>query len=92
MLSTKNGLYDWEGGHKFLAPDDQWILIQDVQVSFIEAVKAYSRKKDIYCLINGEKHKYCDDSIPNKWETLKDENDQPISITEILAGVWYIMG
>lgn len=55
-------------------------------VSFMEAVKAFSKRKVIECELNGEKFIYGDE-YKNQ---LMDSNELAVGPNEILNGKWYI--
>jgi hypothetical protein len=58
-------------------------------VDKMEALKAFSMGKTIYCSYANNKYEYipCHDS---EFTALKNKFDEPISIEEILYGEWFI--
>ena len=66
-------------------------IVVEKPVSFIEAIKAYTKGRDIMCEHNGGcsiyRNKYCEDNCVN---ILNDDYGDGISAEEILNGEWYI--
>lgn len=87
ILQIKDGFYTWDNGHKFLSPDDQWILVEDKPVSFEEAVKAFKDSKTVICKYFGDIFTY--DPIKSKWG-MEDQEGRAIGCPEILGGKWFI--
>lgn len=87
----ENGTGKRIGGN--VSIDDEWTLIQE-PVPFMEAIKAYDKGKTIKCVFGS----YHGLSIYKpqfafgdyKFSDLRDENEGPITQTEILEGKWYI--
>jgi hypothetical protein len=71
---------------------DKWELLQQ-PIPFMEAVKAYSEGKTIYCMVGSEpKTKYTYN--PNMGSCFKPmkalENNEAIGALEMLKGIWYV--
>lgn len=88
ILSIKNGSYTWESGYKFLAPDDKWMLVQDQEVEFTEAVKAYDKGKNIYSVRGADIIYY--NHTCKIGNDLEDTSGRAINPDEIIKGKWFI--
>ena len=67
---------------------DKFTLVNE-PVDKLEAFKAFSMGKTIYCSYANNKYEYipCHDS---EFTALKNKFDEPVSIEEILYGEWFI--
>jgi hypothetical protein len=102
-VSIIKGELTWDDGTNFLVTipefgfhgtlNDQWTLLPEPpkEVPFMEAVKAYSEGKTIYCKVSNltftyyEKHDY-----NGCYQLLAEESMGGLSAKEILEGIWII--
>ncbi|WP_291568617.1 hypothetical protein [Clostridium sp. UBA2485] len=84
-------LYSCDGrniGTHWLKTDCKWRM-KETEVSFLEAIKAYNKGKDIYCETKLHRIKYRAGDLGEGGKVL-DEYGRAVSIREILEGKWYI--
>ena len=96
IVTMKNGAYTWEPGKAKLSKDDRWIKVEDKEVSFFEAVKAYrDANKTIECRYMHWINQYnpsnrIHENNGTLYNGLRDQHGEPPAASEILDGKWFI--
>jgi hypothetical protein len=96
IVAMKNGLYTWEPGKAKLSKDDLWVKVEDKEVCFLDAIKAYrDQNKVIECRYKNQTSQYDPaDSIHENnghlYCGIRDQHGEPPAASEILDGKWFI--